>query len=101
MTLYLPVYLLRDIFIVFSFFFSYPKYSSCEHSYTGFFIYFGKMPSSVILESYDKCSIMFQRDCHTIFSQWLIHFTFLSAMYEGLNFIASLPEFYVITILLF
>lgn len=72
MTLYLPVYLLRDILIVFRcFFFFYPKYSSCKHSYTGFFIYLGKMPSSVILESYDKCSIMFQRDCQTIFDSGL------------------------------
>ena len=70
MTVFLPVYLLRDILIVFRCFF-YPKYSSCEHSYTGFFIYLGKMPSSVILESYDKRSIMFQRDCQTIFHSGL------------------------------
>lgn len=65
----LPVERHFDCFQVFFFF--YPKYSSCKHSYTGFFIYLGKMPSSVILESYDKCSIMFQRDCQTIFDSGL------------------------------
>lgn len=65
MTLYLPIPIERH-FDCFQVFFL-PQISSCEHSYTGFFIYLGKMPSSVILESYDKCSIMFQRDCQTIF----------------------------------
>ena len=67
--------------------------------WTCIFISFGYTPRGEVVGLYSNVCINFLRSCYNVFQSGCI-FTFLPAMYEGSNFLASLAKLVIVCLFL-